>query len=337
MKKPIKILLIIAASFAGLGLLLTLFGTAWSLRVADRLTPEESIEQSYAVDCTSLTALDIDTGIAELNFQPASDQDARVEASGFSEGELIIEQTDGVLSLRSRGDIIGGSSIVNLGFFRIDWLGRLHTGALAPRVITLYLPQTQLERFTLNTGVGNISGALPFSANTTEITCGTGSVSLSALHTASLHLTQGTGAFSLEDFSCDTLALTGGTGRVILKDGSVMQSANLSVGTGQLILDGGQWQNLHVEGSTGSFQFTGSLRGAGFIQAGTGSITLNFDDSADHYAMRIHKALGAVQANAAQLSLSPDEQTYTLNTASNAENTLEINMALGSVTLNFPE
>ena len=78
MKKFIKVLLIIAACFAGMGVLLSIWGVAWSLRVVDRLTPEDALEQTSVIDAASLTALDVDTGVAELRFESTSAQEARI-------------------------------------------------------------------------------------------------------------------------------------------------------------------------------------------------------------------------------------------------------------------
>ena len=65
MNKFVKVLLIIAACLAGLGVLVTAFGVYWSVRVADRLLPDEAVEQTLAVDVAALRDVRIDTGVCE--------------------------------------------------------------------------------------------------------------------------------------------------------------------------------------------------------------------------------------------------------------------------------
>ena len=100
MNKFVKVLLIIAACLAGLGVLVTAFGVYWSVRVADRLLPDEAVEQTLAVDVNALRDVRIDTGVSELRFETVPASEARVETAGFSEGEMELKQQDGVLEVR---------------------------------------------------------------------------------------------------------------------------------------------------------------------------------------------------------------------------------------------
>lgn len=53
--------------------------------------------------------------------------------------------------------------------------GRIHTGTLKPRTITVYLSETALDSFELEAGVGEVSGALPCTAQRMDVSCGAGS------------------------------------------------------------------------------------------------------------------------------------------------------------------
>lgn len=335
MNKFVKVLLIIAACLAGLGVLVTGFGMYWSVRVADRLLPDEAVSQTLAVDVTALRDIRIDTGVSELRFETVPTSEARVETSGFSEGEMELKQQDGVLTVRSRS-VLGDGDIINLGVFRIDWLGRIHTGTLQPRTVTVYLPQTALDSFELNAGVGAVSGALPFTAQRMDISCGTGSVTLTNLQAQQLHVSRGVGSVTLTDFACETFSLTGGTGVAKLTGGGASVRADLSVGVGNVTVSGGQWNALSVEGGTGSFTFDGSLRGVCAIEGGMGRTELRFADAADNYEVQIRKGLGDVNVWGAKLTPLGDD-SFAVNPSAGTGNFLTIDQGAGAIKLRFPE
>lgn len=355
MNKFVKVLLIIAACLAGLGVLVTAFGVYWSVRVADRLLPDEAVSQTLAVDVTALRDIRIDTGVSELRFETVPASEARVETSGFSEGEMELMQQDGVLTVRSRS-ALGDGDIINLGVFRIDWLGRIHTGTLQPRTVTVYLPQAALDSFELNAGVGDVSGALPFTVQRMDISCGTGSVTLSGLRAQQLSLScgagnvvlsnlqaqqlslsRGVGSVTLTDFSCETLDLTGGTGSAELKNGGATVRASLSVGVGDVTVSGGQWNALSVTGGTGSFTFDGSLRGVCAVEGGVGDADLRFADGASNYEVELHKGVGDIDVKGADLVVVRENETYAVNPGAGTGNFLTVEQGMGSIRLRFPE
>ena len=335
MNKFVKVLLIIAACLAGLGVLVTAFGVYWSVRVADRLLPDEAVEQTLAVDVNALRDVRIDTGVSELRFETVPASEARMETAGFSEGEVELGQQDGVLTVRSRS-VLGDGDLINLGIVRIDWLGRIHTGTLQPRTVTVYLPQTALDSFELNAGVGAVSGALPFTAQRMDISCGTGSVTLTNLQAQQLHVSRGVGSVTLTDFSCETFSLTGGTGVATLTNGGASVRADLSVGVGNVTVSGGQWNTLSVEGGAGSFVFDGSLRGVCAIEGGVGRTELNFTDTADNYEVQIRKGVGDIDVAGADLVLSGDDDRF-INPGAGTGNFLTIDQGAGAIKLRFPE
>lgn len=335
MNKFVKVLLIIAACLAGLGVLVTAFGVYWSVRVADRLLPDEAVSQTLAVDVTALRDIRIDTGVSELRFETVPASEARVETAGFSEGEMELMQQDGVLTVRSRS-VLGDGDIINLGVFRIDWLGRIHTGTLQPRTVTVYLPQAALDSFELNAGVGDVSGALPFTAQRMDISCGTGNVTLSGMRVQQLSVSGGVGDVVLTDFACETFSLTGGTGVAKLTGGGASVRADLSVGVGDMTVSGGQWNALSVEGGTGSFTFDGSLRGVCTIEGGVGRTELNFTDAASNYEVQINKGVGDIDVAGADLVLSGDDDRF-INPGAGTGNFLTIDQGASAIKLRFPE
>ena len=335
MNKFVKVMLIIAACLAGLGVLLTACGVFWSVRTANRLLPDRPVAQTLAVDVASLRDIRIDTGVSRLRFETVDASEARVETSGFSEGEMELLQQDSVLTVRSRG-VLGDGDLINLGFFRIDWLGRLHTGTLRQRTITVYLPQTALDSFELEAGVGEVSGALPFTAQRMDIACGTGNVTLSDLEAQQLRIRRGVGMVTLTDFACETFSLTGGTGVAKLTNGGASVRADISVGVGNVTVDGGQWSALSVEGGAGSFTFDGSLRGVCTVEGGVGESELRLADAADNYEVQLQKGVGDVDVKGAELVLLGDDN-FAVNPGAGAANLLTIDQGVGAVKLRFAE
>ena len=147
MKKFVRVLLILAACLACLGVVLTVVGGFWSARVYNRLIPEEAVSISFPLNADTLSSLTLNVGVGEVRFAEApSPEAARIDTEGFSEGDFTFsENKQGEVVLCSRS-MLGGESIFNLGFLRMDWLGRLHTGTLARRIVTVYLPAGQLDR-----------------------------------------------------------------------------------------------------------------------------------------------------------------------------------------------
>ena len=133
MKKFVKVLLILAACLACLGVVLTAVGGFWSARVYNRLIPEEAVSISFPLNADTLSSLTLNVGVGEVRFAEApSPEAARMDTEGFSEGDFTFsENKQGEVVLCSRS-MLGGESIFNLGFLRMDWLGRLHTGCSTP-------------------------------------------------------------------------------------------------------------------------------------------------------------------------------------------------------------
>ena len=233
MKKFVRVLLILAACLACLGVVLTAVGGFWSARVYNRLIPEEAVSISFPLNADTLSSLTLNVGVGEVRFAEApSPEAARMDTEGFSEGDFTFsENKQGEVVLRSRS-MLGGESIFNLGFLRMDWLGRLHTGTLARRIVTVYLPAGQLDRLRIEGGTGDIGGTLPVSARELSISCGTGNVKLSGLRADDISIEAGMGNITLDQLICKKLTVSGGTGGLTLRDGEASESAVFELGTG---------------------------------------------------------------------------------------------------------
>ncbi len=333
MKKFIRALLITAACMAGLGLLFSVAGLLWTGKVVGRLTPEQAVEQTFPLEMEGKRRLTLQSGAAEVRIEESDE--AKVVFEGFTEDEMTVEWDEHAISIRSR-DVLGGKSIINFGVFRIDWLGRLHTGTLEQRVITLYLPQQDMESVTLELGAGNLKGTLPLHADTLTVKCGAGNVELSDLSAGSIDFSRGAGNILLDNVTCDSLELSAGMGNVDILDAEVAESARIECGTGNMTLCGGVWHDMDVVGGMGNFTFDGRLLGESSIEGGVGNVDLTLMDKAEEYNGSITRGMGEVRVTGAQ-TLTDEEGSILLPHSSYAPNALTIEMGTGKVTLRFAE
>jgi hypothetical protein len=343
MKKFVKIILIISASLLGLGLLVTVAGFAWSYRFTSRMAETDSAivmqteDRTYPVDAANLDSLSVSLGLADVKFVLTEDaSQARVETTGFNEGELTVKQEAGLLTIRSRRIPGSGFSLFDLGLFRVDWQGRVHMNRSMSRTATFYLPKSALDQVSFDGGVGDLSGELPFSAESMSFSCGTGDVTLSNLHAKSLTVSGGVGEVTLKDFSAETFDFSGGTGDVTLKDGSVTKRTSISGGVFSIDAEDVEFYNLTLSGGTGDIDFSGTLRGKCQVEGGVGNVSLRFSDSAENYSMRLERGVGSMRAHNADMVVGEDGD-YAINPRLNTGNTVEISMGVGDVDVSFAQ
>lgn len=334
MKKFQKILLILAACMAGLGILLILWGICWSSAVVRRLTPEESVEQSFPIDVTALEDIQIDAGVAHVVFAPSDD--ARVVTAGFTpEDHPVIAQADGTLSVRGR-DAIGGSHILNFGFFRLDWLGRVHVGTLEKRVITVYLPEgTALDDVSLAMDAGDVSGALPFTAQTLSIRCTTGNYDLSGVRARSVSFSSMTGSHSLQNLACESLTVDQTTGDLLLQNASVTGSASINSTTGGVSAQNSALNDLAFTGKTGDFFFDGTLTGSASVALSKGNAELHLDNDPSTMRADLTVDKGSIDVRNAPAERYGEDRC-TVNAAQDLPDALCADIGRGSLALVFP-
>ena len=336
MKKFVRVLLILAACLACLGVVLTAGGAFWSTRVYNRLlVPEEAVGTSFPLNADTLSSLTLNVGVGEIRFAEASSPDAaRIDTEGFAEGDFTFtESADGSAVLRSRS-LIGGESIFNLGFLRMDWLGRLHTGTLTQRIVTVYLPAGQLDQLRIEGGTGDIGGTLPVSARELSISCGTGNVNLSGLRADEVSLEAGMGNIALDQFACKKLTVSGGTGGLTLRDGEATESAEFELGTGTTQLHRVALHNLNLSAGVGSLSLSGTLRGDCEIELGVGSTNIHLLEPSAHYAAEIDRGMGSFSVSGADV-LRLDDDTEAISAEGDADCQLKIQMGVGSLALSF--
>lgn len=335
MKKFVRVLLILAACLACLGVVLTAVGGFWSARVYNRLIPEEAVSISFPLNADTLSSLTLNVGVGEVRFAEApSPEAARIDTEGFSEGDFTFsENRQGEVVLCSRS-MLGGESIFNLGFLRMDWLGRLHTGTLARRIVTVYLPAGQLDRLRIEGGTGDIGGTLPVSARELSISCGTGNVKLSGLRADDISIEAGMGNITLDQLICKKLTVSGGTGGLTLRDGEASESAVFELGTGTTQLHRVALHKLDLSAGVGSLSLSGTLRGDCEIELGVGSSDIHLLEPSAHYSAEIERGLGNLSVSGANV-LRLDDETEAISPDGDADCQLKIQMGMGSLALSF--
>ena len=354
MKKFLKVLWILAACMACLGVLVTALGVTWSLRVADRLTPEKSVPVSFPMDMLTVQQLQIDLGVGDVQF--IVDDEARIEATGFTADDLSISQNGGAVNVAGR-DPVGGTHLLNLGFFRIDWLGRVHVGSLEKRMVTVYLPQrTYLDTLDVDVTTGDVTGELSLFAENASFDSTTGDLTLEDFSCTNLLCGSNTGNISLDDvtstqyaeLSCNTGDLTltdckwhdfsfnGSTGMLALRECSADNSASFHHRTDDLLITGGSWNDLVIDITTGNAEFAGHLTGDCRITATTGSVKLTLDETHDSYTASLRTSTG--DADVKNAFYKPiDKKEYAVNPGISAPNSIEIDVSTGDITLIFAQ
>ena len=352
MKKFVKGLWIAAACMAGLGILITTAGFMWSMRVVDRLTPEKSVPMTLPMDMMTVKELSIDLGVGDVRF--AVDDEARIEATGFREEDLEIVQDGKAVRVKGR-DPLGGTHLINLGIFRVDWLGRVHVGTLEERVVTVYLPKRiELETLDVKVSVGDATGKIIGHIGNAAFKSSTGDLEIEDFFCETLRCDYGTGNITLEnvnvleraDIFCNTgdvtctscewkaLAFDGGTGEVLFEDCKALENASILHNTDDLSFRGGSWKDLAMEAGTCNVKFDGHLEGTCRIETSTGDVKLHLDEKSEKYSVKMHTSTGNCDVENAPLT-QMEKDEYAINPGADAENLLEIEISTGDIEVVF--
>ena len=297
MKTWLKVVLIVSACLIIVGGLIASASLVWSARAIERLTPENAVDQDFDVDGSAVQSFKLKAGMGTVTFHEiGSNEQARVETTGYAQGEVSVEQDNGQLSVTIRhfGE---NSSILNIGLFRVDWFGRVHTGTLKPQTLDLYLPALTLNQFTLDGGLGDISSALPITAKTFTLHSGAGNVSCSNVDAGAATLNLGLGNVDLEALSADTLSLSAGAGEIRINGLVVTERSTMNGGLGNITLLNADVRNADIALGAGQVDFIGTLRGRCKVSGGLGDLSLTLNNTLQDTALTLNKGLGQVGGN----------------------------------------
>ena len=335
MKKFVRITLIVASCLLAVGLLTGGLGLAWFWSTADRLTPEPSTELDTPVDVSQLTSLRIDLSLGNVTILPVPEGgESSLKACGYTEGELLVNQADGVLSIESADGIRAGS-LLDLGLFRIDFLGRLHMGSVEPRSVTLYLPEADLQAIDISTSVGDVEISVPLRAEMVSIASSVGSLSLQDVQATQLNLSSDVGSATADGFACDILTVSVDTGDLTLRSGHADTSASIQTNIGDTTLQDVTLHALTLRSSTGDVFLEGKLRGDCTLETDFSDLTLCFADSAENYSLDLDLEMGDLSTANAEL-FRTEEGNY-VNPQSDAENRIAVKVNVGGLDLSFAE
>ena len=333
MKKFVRITLLVSACLLAVGILTGALGFVWTWRTADRFTPEAPVEQDLALDMETLEALDMDISLGDVRLLPlAEGEQARLEMRGYAQGEIVAAQDGGTLTVSTPGGI-GRGSLVDFGIFRIDLMGKLHVGSLAPRSVTLYLPETELQRVDIDVNVGRLENAVPLRAETLSLASSVGDLALRDLTATTLELATDVGGIDVEDFSCETLSAQAETGDLALRDGAAAGSAVVSVNIGDATLREVELTNLTLTAEIGDTLLEGALHGPCALETDNGDLTLRLAGGAARYALEFHAELGDVTVRGAELYWR--EGAGVVNPELETADTVRVTSSLGDVTVDL--
>lgn len=156
----------------------------------------------------------------------------------------------------------------------------------------------------------NITLTIPegFYANSVEIDCGFGNISISDLSTKELEINGGAGNIIGTNLNSEKVSIDGGAGDIEFRN----------------IL----FQNVDVDSGIGDIIFEGELLGDNIIDCGVGDIELMLKGNSDLYNLSIDSGLGNIYVDGKKYSdLNWNNVT--------AENSIEINGGVGDIDLNF--
>ena len=336
MKKWIRVTLIVAACVLAVGLLTGGMGLYMFWATADRYTPENPVDRDYAVDASALTSLRVDVSLGSVRIVPVpAGESARVETRGYGADDLRVTQEDGALTIESADGLRDGT-LIDLGLFRIDLRGRLHMGSIAPRSVTLYLPEAELRFIDVSTNAGDFSNAMPLRADAISITSSVGSLTLQNLDAQILTLTNSVGEIDLDGFSCETLTASVDTGDLTLRNGSASVSADIRANIGDATLQDVALTGLTFNSDLGDALLDGTLRGACSLETNLGDLTLRFADRAENYFVTLEPGMGDLSVHNADL-VRTDGEPDRINPRSESENRISISTSMGDLDLSFAE
>ncbi|MDR0350127.1 MAG: DUF4097 domain-containing protein [Coriobacteriales bacterium] len=279
MKKSVKILLIVACSLVGLGLIVCLVGFSMggmasiSLRQNGLVVMDEKNGEVAVVDerYEKLSEVVINVELLSVTLKEG---DSFSLQGHYNSKALALElsEEDGVLTVSTRK------------LLRDPWFGfgfdilKFHNWN---DLVLTYPKGTQFKRLFINEDVGSLHME-DLSADELELTLDVGSVTGNNVSVGRLVAREGAGSFK-----ADGLEIT--------------EEAQFTLDVGSLTIDRGNVRNLNAQNSMGSFRFSGSMSGVADVRVDLGSVRLNLDILERELEYDIDTELGSAKLNGRKL------------------------------------
>ena len=207
-------------------------------------------------------------------------------------------EKDGVLTIRGKE--------IRTGFWGLGWNWGFN--ARNDSTLTLTYPKgTQFESVDITLALGNLE-----------------SMTLSA---DSLKVKLSLGNFTGRNITVDSIVADLDLGNCTISDFTVTKQAEITLDAGSLSLKNSSINNLTAKNSLGDLDYSGVLTGTAKCDLDLGSLKMDLDSMESELSYKIKTDLGSVTVNGRNQSSSVS------NTAASPKCTLDISLALGSVTL----
>lgn len=146
---------------------------------------------------------------------------------------------------------------------------------------------------------------------------------------STVDFSSGAGNVTINGLSTNELDFELGAGDVTVNDLVVSDSAEIDCGVGNFNVNGGSIKDLELNSGVGNVSFSTALFGDCEINSGIGEIDFNVLGSADDYSVSVSKMAGEVYVDGKKVSGD--------TTVGNGQNEIEINGALGKVSVFFAQ
>ena len=261
-----KVLIIIAASLVGAGLML--FAVAMAMNFGDFTKLSTQTYETNTHDITErFTNISIKTDTADIAFLPSEDEGCRVVCYESTTGKHSVSAQDGTLSVNE----------VNTK----KWYQYIGIGIGSPK-ITVYLPESEYSQLTIDESTGGVDIPKDLKFAGMDISTSTGYVKSRASASGTVKIKTSTGYIDIANITADSLDLSVTTGKITLADVSCSGDVKIKVSTGKTELTDFTCKNLTSDGSTGRIYLTRVVASEKlYLERSTGDVKFDRCDAAE--------------------------------------------------------
>lgn len=265
MKKSTKIAVLIAAlcCIAGLAIMtLSLYMVGFDFTL---LGTQKYVKHEYTVTDPFLN-VQIEAETADIRFLPSEDDLCKVVCNEQEKVRHYVTVKDGTLTVRAVNER--------------KWYDYLLSFDFGNATVTVYLPETQYERLSIQTDTGDLTMPADFSFQSASVETDTGDVQWNASVSELLSIRTDTGDVTAEGAAVQSLLVTSDTGDVRLSKINATGSIRLETDTGDLKLNALRCAELSAKTDTGDLTLADTVASASLaINSDTGDVELNRSDA----------------------------------------------------------
>lgn len=110
-----------------------------------------------------------------------------------------------------------------------------------------------------------------------------------------VHIETGTGMIKIHDLDSNYFVLDQGAGKVDIHNMIVYSETELQGGAGKMNITSSTLTNVNFDLGVGAFSFDGQILGKSEVNAGVGTVSLQFIDDISHYQFQVNKGIGSIK------------------------------------------